>query len=72
MSAMCEFVQLVVQEKSGGRFDGNTPDYRAFLYYRIRENPDVNFELRGYGPTGAAAASDAWGRFFMICEECDD
>ena len=39
------FVQLVVQEKSGGQFDGKT---------------------------GAAAAADAWDRFVMICEECDD
>ena len=65
------FVQLVVQEKSGGQFDGTSPDYRAFLYYRFNEDPDSTFELRGYGQTGAAAAADVWNRYTMVCEEND-
>lgn len=63
------FVQLVVQEKIGGQFDGKTPDYRAFLYYKFDEAPGSEFELRGYGQTGAAAAADAWGRYIELCEE---
>lgn len=70
------FVQLVVQEKSGGQFDGTSPDYRAFLYYkfdedRFNEDPYSTLELRGYGQTGADAAADAWNRYTMVCEEND-
>ncbi len=65
------FVQLVVQEKSGGQFDGKTPDYRAFLYYKFDEAPGSEFVLRGYGQTGAAAAADAWDRYIAFCEEND-
>ena len=66
-----KFVQLVVQEKSGGQFDGKTPDYRAFLYYKFDEAPGSEFVLRGYGQTGAAAAADAWARYITLCEEND-
>lgn len=59
-----KFVQLVVQEKSGG-------DYRAFLYYKFDEAPGSEFELRGYGQTGAAAAADAWDRYITLREEND-
>lgn len=31
---MIRFLALNVREKSGGRHDGATPDYRAFLYYK--------------------------------------
>lgn len=64
-----KFVQLVVQEKFGGNHNGKTPDYRAFLYYKFDESPDSEFELRGYGQTGAAAAADAWDRYITLCEE---
>lgn len=64
-----KFVQLVVQEKSGGNHNGKTPDYRAFLYYTFDEAPGSEFELRGYGQTGAAAAADAWDRYITLGEE---
>ena len=64
------FVQLVVQEKAGGSHDGTTPDYRAFLYYKY-ESCGSEFELRGYGKTGADAAADAWARYISLCEEND-
>lgn len=63
------FVQLVVQEKFGGQFDGKTPDYRAFLYYKFDEASGSEFELRGYGQTGADAAADVWNRYITLCEE---
>lgn len=59
---MLFFVQLTIQEKSGGRYDGLTPDYRAFLYYRY-EHDGTDYEIRGYGATPSLAAADAWERY---------
>lgn len=34
---MIRFGQLDIRENSGGRHDGATPDYQAFLYYKDAE-----------------------------------
>lgn len=63
---MIEFQQLFVQEKAGGAFDGATPDYRAFLYYRVNY---VEQEIRGYGANPALAAQDAWNRYIEFLKD---
>ena len=40
-----------------------------YLYYKFDEAPGSEFELRGYGQTGAAVAADAWDRYIMLGEE---
>ncbi len=41
------------------------------LNHEKPDAPDSEFELRGYGQTGAAAAADAWDRYITLGEEND-
>lgn len=55
------FRQLVVQSKS-------SDDFRAFLYYStdfLQPEKECE-EIRGYGDSVLAAATDAWNRFNEI------
>lgn len=62
---MFEFLQLAVQEKFGGNYDGPSPDYRASVYYRL---DGKELEIRGYGKNPAEAAKDAWERYLEEVE----
>ena len=64
---MIRFGQLDIREKSGGRHDGATPDYRAFLYYKDADG--ALQELRGYGDNPVLAAQDAWERYIELLKE---